>query len=743
MIKKLFFTFSLLFFSGIATAQVTIKGQVLDANQIPVEDAYIYNTSTLHHTHSDAKGFFSLKNNTLGDTIQIGLLGYQNHQLLVTSNSAENLIKIPLKTQRITLDELVLKSEDDILSSILLVDLRANPVNSSQELLRRVPGLFIGQHAGGGKAEQIFLRGFDVDHGTDVRIEVDGMPVNMVSHAHGQGYSDLHFLIPETIQKIDFGKGPYHADKGDFNTAGYVDFTTKESLDTNYALFELGDFNSQRLLTLLNVFKKENKTNAYLAVEHVRTDGAFESPQNFRRTNLFSKYTTRFKNYDKLSILGSYFTSEWTASGQIPQRAVDNGSITRFGAIDDTEGGNTSRLNLSAQHITSLGENQSLQTQAFYSYYDFELYSNFTFFLEDPINGDQIRQKENRSVLGLHSVWKNKKNRTESNIEYKIGAGFRRDQVNDNELSRTKNRTELLERIQFGDIQQWNAHSFFDVEVDFGKWEINAAARLDYFHFKYQDQLQNNVELSGDEWIVNPKFNLSYQANTELQLFLKSGIGFHSNDTRLVLQQNRNTFLPRAYGVDLGTVWKPSKKLLINTALWYLLSEEELVYVGDAGIVEPSGRSRRYGVDFGFRYQITDWLYLDSDVNWAYARSLEETPGNDFIPLAPDYTYTGGISVMNFHGFSGGFQMRYLDTRPANEDNSISARGYFITDVTMQYQWKQLELGIVIENLFDAAWNETQFETTSRLQNELTPTTEIHFTPGVPFYGRIRLAYHF
>ena len=720
-------------------AQNTVKGQVLDANAAPIEDAYIYNTSTQNHTHSDAKGFFTIKNNSIGDTLQIGLLGYTTQRILVNVKSLNSVVKVPLATERITLEELVIENEKDILSSVILVDLKANPVNSSQEMLRKVPGLFIGQHAGGGKAEQIFLRGFDVDHGTDVSIQVDGIPVNMVSHAHGQGYSDLHFLIPETIQKIDFGKGPYKADQGDFNTAGYVNFKTREKLERNQIGLEIGDFNSQRLFAMVNLMQPSNKSNWYAVSEHIRTDGPFESPQNFRRTNIFSKYTTRFENYDQLSILGSYFTSEWTASGQIPQRSVDDGSITRFGAIDDTEGGNTSRLNLRGEYISSIRENSSLKTSGYYSYYDFELYSNFTFFLEDPINGDQIRQKERRFIFGGQSVLSS----SGSNIDFKVGTGFRADFIRDNELSRTRNRSDVLQRIQLGDINQWNAFSFIDTEFDLEKLEINLGARLDYFRFQYEDALQNNQEFSDNQWMINPKLNLSYTFNDAVQLYLKSGIGFHSNDTRVVLQQNNDNFLARAYGTDLGTIWKPSKRLLINTALWYLRSDDELVYVGDAGIVESSGRSRRYGWDFGFRYELTKGIYFDSDISWTHARSLEETAGNDYIPLAPDFTYTGGISMTNHKGFSGGIQMRYLDQRPANEDNSIVARSYFITDININYQWKQFELGLRVENLFDSEWNETQFATTSRLLNETVPVTEIHFTPGTPFYAKMHILYNF
>jgi outer membrane receptor protein involved in Fe transport len=238
--------------------------------------------------------------------------------------------------------------------------------------------------------------------------------------------------------------------------------------------------------------------------------------------------------------------------------------------------------------------------------------------------------------------------------------------------------------------------------------------------------------------------NFFFNQNENLQWFLKTGIGFHSNDARVVVQQQGEDILPRAYGADFGAIWKPVPKVVFNTALWYLFLEQEFVYVGDAGIVEPSGESKRYGLDLGLRYQITDWLYFDTDATLTHARSVEEPSGEDYIPLAPDFTLTGGLSVNNFKGFSGAIRYRFIDDRPANEDNSIVAEGYFVTDLNLSYEFaNNLVLGIAIENLFDTEWNETQFATESRLQNELEPVEEIHFTPGTPFFFKANISYRF
>jgi len=721
-----------------------LKGRVVDSFNQPIEDVYIYNSVENVHTHTDENGTFLLEKTFVNAVLQVGLLGFEKREILITKEDIKNGITITLVSKIFQLDELVLTQEINALQTIAKVDLDLNPVNSSQEILRKVPGLFIGQHAGGGKAEQLFLRGFDIDHGTDIALSVDGMPINMVSHAHGQGYSDLHFLIPETIQKINFGKGPYYANAGDFNTAGYVDFSTKEAINNNTVSLGFGDFNSLRTLGMFNLLDAKKDQNAYVAVEYIETDGPFNSPQNFNRINLFGKYNAFINNTDRISLTASHFTSSWDASGQIPEREINNGNITRFGAIDDTEGGFTSRTNFNVELNKILADNSLLKANAFYSHYNFELYSNFTFFLEDAVNGDQIKQFEDRDIFGINVQLSNTVNYGNVEATYTKGVGFRYDLVNDIELSHTKNRIETLEQIQLGDVKQTNMFAFFNADFEVGKFKISPAVRLDYFKFLYNDRLNPIYKtLSTSKAIVNPKLNFLYTQNDNLQWFLKSGIGFHSNDARVVLQQNTDKILPRAYGADFGNIWKPTQKLVLNTAVWYLLSEEELVYVGDAGVIEPSGKSERFGLDFGLRYQFTDWLYLDTDLTATKARSLENNSGEDYIPLAPDFTMSGGLSFNNLGNFSGGLRYRFIDDRPANEDNSIVADGYFVSDFNINYKMKAITFGVAIENIFDVDWKETQFATESRLQNEAASVEEIHFTPGTPFFAKATITYTF
>ncbi|MEL6810122.1 MAG: TonB-dependent receptor plug domain-containing protein [Bacteroidota bacterium] len=726
------------------TYSQTLEGTVIDEDGIPLEDVGVFNKNNGEHSHTDGNGNFSLPQTSVNDTVYFSRLGHTSYSLMILKKNLENPVTVTLQRTSVSLEQVVLVSKVDALSRIVAADIQVNPVKSSQEILRKVPGLFIGQHAGGGKAEQIFLRGFDVDHGTDVAISVDGMPVNMVSHAHGQGYADLHFVIPETLKNIKFGKGPYYANQGDFNTAGFVDLKLKKQIDNSLISSELGQFGTQRFVGMFNLLEEE-KSSAYIASELYVTDGPFESPQNFNRFNLMGRYLFSLPGDQELSMTASHFQSKWDASGQIPQRAVDQGVIGRFGAIDDTEGGQTSRTNLTVNHSKQINEGQTLETSAYVSRYDFDLFSNFTFFLEDPENGDQIRQFEERLLMGANTVWENDNiSLGKLDFDYKAGIGFRYDNVDNNQLSRTLNRQSVLERLAFGDVDQVNTYGFVSADYKSGDFTFNPVLRLDYFNFDYANKLSETYDNQSEEKVAfSPKFNTIYNPTPGAQFFLKTGIGFHSNDARVVTSNGGEKTLPAAYGVDLGTILKPTDGLVVNATLWSLFSEQEFVYVGDAGIVEPSGRTRRLGFELGARYQATDWLYMYADANYTHARSVEEQEGMDFIPLAPKLTSIGGLVIDGKRGFSGGINYRYIDDRPANEDNSIIAEGYLVADANLNYNFRNWTVSLMVENIFDTAWNETQFATESRLFNESSPVEEIHFTPGSPFYIRGKISVRF
>lgn len=745
--KKIILIYCLtLYFSNLFAAHIVLTGQVLDSQtKEALVGATVYTTDFSAGTETDILGKFTLKPDSTCQTVLISYIGYETQEIEV--KNFEKGLKIFLEPGTLDLESVVISSNDKSLSTIAGIDVNLRPIKSSQDVLRSVPGLFIGQHAGGGKAEQIFLRGFDIDHGTDIAISVDGMPVNMVSHAHGQGYADLHFVIPELIQSVDFGKGPYYATQGNFNTAGYVDFQTKNSLERSSVKLEAGQFNTIRTVALLDLLGKETKSkgqSAYLAGEFQASDGPFESPQNFKRLNLQGKYTHSMSDNRFFSLQFSNFSSRWDASGQVPIRAIKNGQITRFGAIDDTEGGETTRTNLTAKFIQTLPNGTTVKNQFYYSKYTFNLFSNFTFFLEDPVNGDQIEQKEDRNIYGYQASGEKTVEYDNFLMTHQLIAGFRYDQINDNQLSRTKDRQLILNRLAFGDVDEVNAYLAINEDIELGKLLINAGLRLDYFQYEYRDKLVSPfARLTEKKTIASPKLNFLYNANRQTQIYLKTGVGFHSNDTRVVVAQGGNEVLPQAYGADFGINWKPTKKLFLNTAIWTLFLEQEFVYVGDAAIVEPSGKTFRKGIDLSARYQLTDWMFADLDFNYTQAESTEDPEDANRIPLAPTMTSIGGLTFQFKKGFSGSLRYRYIKDRPANEDNSIIAEGYTIVDANLNYAVKNVEVGIAVENLLNTAWREAQFETESRLQNELEPVSEIHFTPGTPFFLKGKVTYFF
>ena len=731
---------SLLIFSFISLEAQTYEATVTDDKDNPVSFALITAPKYITHTHSDDDGRFRLTGLSLGDTLEISHLSYEPQTVIIETFLLQNII---LEESNVSLDAIVISNEltsTDILSE---VDTKIKPVNSSQELLTKMTGLFIGQHAGGGKAEQIFLRGFDIDHGTDINITADGIPVNMVSHAHGQGYADLHFLIPETIESIDFGLGPYHADQGNFNTAGYVDFSTRNNINENLLKLEYGQNETMRVMSMLELFQNENN-NAYIAGEYLYSNGPFISPQNFIRTNIIGKYSSQPSLSTSLNVSLSHFNSSWDASGQIPERAVNDGTITRLGAIDDTEGGYTSRSNIIVDHMKFLDANSVIKSKIYLSNYNFQLFSNFTFFLEDEENGDQIMQKENRFLYGVNIEYSRSKHFSNISAHMNIGLDFRADKSLDNQLANTLNRNTVLNYVQKGDISENNLGTYLDIELDFGKFKLNPSARVDQFFFTYLDKLSPTyTNVSASKSIVSPKMSLFYNLSKNLQFYSKFGKGFHTNDARAFITDDDLKTIPAAYGYDLGAVWKPITSLLLNMTYWNLFLEQEFVYVGDAGVIEPSRETLRKGFDISMRYQPLEWLYISSDINYTIARSLNVESSESFIPLAPHLALKTGATIKHNSGFGGSLDVRHLADRPANEDNSIIATGYTVVDLSANYSFHNLSIVFQIQNLLNTEWNETQFATESRLFDEKESTTEIHFTPGTPLFVKGILEYRF
>ncbi|WKK66247.1 TonB-dependent receptor [Lutimonas zeaxanthinifaciens] len=727
-------------------AHHVIKGKVVDkVNNSPLSGASVMIKDSSEGTITDEWGGFTLSTEQDEGIIIVSFLGYRTQEISFSSHSG--LINVLMDTDAIDLEDVYIDGSHVTPSSIAQIDVNIRTVSSSQDVLRVVPGLFIAQHAGGGKSEQIFLRGFDADHGTDVNISVDGLPVNMVSQAHGQGYADLHWVIPELVHNVEFGKGTYYAERGDFTTAGYVEFKTLGFLDKNMIKVEAGQFNTFRTVGMFNLLNESlnEKRNSFVAMEYFTTDGPFDDPQNLNRFNFFARYNEAINQSNMLSISASLFNSSWDQSGQIPQSLVEDGSLSRWGSLDPTEGGSTSRMNLSAKLKTQFNNDGALTNQIYFTRYNFDLYSNFTFYLNDSINGDQIRQKESRNLIGYNASYKKSfLFAGENKIDTEIGAGFRLDDIDDSQLLHTKKRYEVIDTTNYGDINEQNLNLFGKITWQKNKWMVNLGLRFDAFGFSYMDKTEaDKIKNSKKQAIVSPKLNVAFNATNRFQLYLKLGQGFHSNDARVVTRNDSLPTLAKAQGADFGLIWKPSPRVILNTVIWQMNLESEMVWSGDAGTWEPSGRTRREGIDFSLRWQVVDWLFFDTDINYSLGRFVDQPEGSNYIPLAPEWTSTGGFTINSIQKWSGSVRYRFMSDRPADEFNSVTALGYTVFDTMINYAYRNWTFGISAENLFNTKWNEAQFAGDYRVSQTSEPDYGLTFTPGTPFYlkGSVRFQF--
>jgi outer membrane receptor protein involved in Fe transport len=745
---------------------------------------------TVHGTVSGIHGDYILRDIPAGEqTLIFSYIGYDTYEVPMEFKEGEekefNLVLLP---GSIDLSAVSVEARQPFSAAsskaIRDFDLKIKPVRSAQDMLLLVPGLFIAQHAGGGKAEQIFMRGFDADHGTDVGISVDGMPVNMVSHGHGQGYADLHFVIPEIIDGMTVFKGPYFSQYGNFGTAGSVTFTTTDHPDHNLVKLEGGMFNTAKATAVLKIPTTGKHQSAYLAGQYYHSDGPFESPQGFNRANIYGKFHTHITPRSELGIVVGAFSSAWDASGQIPQRAIDEELITRWGAIDDMEGGITGRYNISVDYHFMEGYEHDFMVQAFVSKYDFKLYSNFTFWLNDSIDGDMIEQSDHRTIYGINTNYSLRKTLGRIRSLTKVGGSYRGDNM-DVSLWKSPDRIRKSVRTD-NNINEVNMAFWLEEDLVFSQlFKLQLGLRGDYFTFHSIDHL-DYPEFPGNglphasgyaqSTILSPKLNMVLSPASNFDLYLNMGTGFHSNDARdvIIAQRSREIIharekqgvdpaeiehellarnldpaqrdiktLPRAAGVELGTRFSLGTNILISLAGWYLHMEEELVFVGDEGSTEISGETRRKGLDAEIRMQLARWIWVDVDLNLSDGRYVNEPVDANYIPLAPRIASQGGINFLHPAGIEAAVRYRYLGDRPANQDNSVVATGHFLNNIILAYKFRGFRVFTQLENLYNITWNEAQFDTESRLFYETVPVSELHFTPGNPFNVQVGFSYEF
>jgi outer membrane receptor protein involved in Fe transport len=614
-------------------------------------------------------------------------------------------------------------------------DLQLRPSNTPSDVMRLTPSLTIGQHHGGGKADQILFRGFDSDHGTDFAVCIDGMPVNMVSHAHGQGYADMHWLIPETIDRVEIYKGPYFVHLGDFGTSGAMNIITKKDDKDSTLTLSGGSYNTQRYMGILSA-PEGTPLRPFIAGEFYHNDGPFKSENNYSRYNLLAKFGLLSTANSNLNFLGTFYKTAWDASGELPVRAVRSGEIGRFGSFDPSEGGKSERQNLSLLYNYT-DANQSFNAQTWVSWYQLQLWSNFSLFLNDEVNGDGIEQRDKRFLAGNNINYRRAYNLWGLPMESFIGSQSRLDHIRVGLFNQTNRRRR--ETVKNNYIDQTNLGWFAQQEIRPTSWlRTQIGARMDNFWFDVEQigEVLEPISGQGSATIVNPKLNFIFTPFPDshlakgTNLFLNFGGGFHSNDARVFVQDPEKE-VPRFWGGEVGSKTRLFDRLDVTLSYWRSYLESELVFVGDEGTFEPSGPSHRHGVESEFRYDILPWLSYDLDLSYTWAKFTN----GDKVPLAPRFLAFTGITARHESGVQGRLQLRHVGSRYGIEDGSIKTPSSTIFDLFLKYVWQRYEFFVEFQNLANNKSRSAEHVFQSRLQTEPSGvgTLDSHFTPGDPF----------
>ena len=613
----------------------------------------------------------------------------------------------------------------------------AKPLLRPGEMLESVPGVIVTQHSGDGKANQFFLRGFNLDHGTDFLTTVAGMPVNLPSHAHGQGYSDLNFMIPELVARVDYKKGPYFAEEGDFSSAGAAHFHYLDRMKESVASATAGGFGYRRVL-LAGSPKPETGKLLY-ALELVNNDGPWANPNDFRKLNAVLRYNHGARD-DGYSVTAMHYRGKWNATDQIPQRAVDSGLVSRFGAIDQTDGGESQRSSLSYDMRKPFLGGQ-FQMVAYVIKNRLQLNSNFTFFQDDPVNGDQFQQYDSRTVMGItpNWLWTGQWGDVQSIV--KAGVQLRRDNIDRVGLYNTAAR-QRLSTTREDRVRETGGGMYVENSLQWtAKFRSVFGLRADYTNMDVASNLAANSGNRNDH-LASPKLNLIFGPWEKTEYFISAGSGFHSNDARgAVITLDPKTLAPAAQapvlvcsrGAELGvrSEWVP--KLQSSLALWRLSLDSELVFAGDAGTTLASRPSLRHGIEWSNRYRPRPWLLIDADISASKARFTDDDPAGQRIPGSIDRVAAVGVTLEQFGRWSGAAQMRYFGPRPLIEDGSVYSRSTLTANLRIGYRLdKKLRIGLDVFNLFNRRASDIDYFYASQLRGEAVPVNDVHFHPLEP-----------
>ena len=625
-------------------------------------------------------------------------------------------------------------------------DVNAQPFARPGEALEVVPGLIVTQHSGEGKANQYFLRGFNLDHGTDLAISVDGMPVNMPTHGHGQGYADINFMIPELIQSVNVRKGPYFADVGDFGSAGSVAIDYINRLPKNILEMTNGTFGYHRGLAAGSTAVGAGTLLA--AVEGVKYDGPWDVPDNVRKLNGVLRYSQGTAT-DGFTLSAMAYSNGWNSTDQVAQRAIDQGIIGRFGTLDPTDGGVSSRFSLSSNWAQSSEYGQT-KVNAYAINSSLRLYNNFTYFLDDPINGDQFSQMDRRTVYGLNASHAVDVRVAGIETQTRIGLQTRGDDIRVG-LFKTFQR-ETLSTVREDSVREGNVGVWADTTARWTDWlRTTVGVREDYFAGRV---ISDTPENSGNTQasMTSPKAGIVLGPWYKTEFYGNAGYGLHSNDIRgatitvdpidKVTPQDRVPLLVRSKGAEIGVRTKAIEGLTSSLAVFVLDFDSELLFVGDAGTTEASRPSRRVGVEWTNQYKVLPWMRLDLDAAYTKARFSDFDAAGNFIPGAPAWVVVGGVTFGGETGWFGALRGRYFGPRPLIEDDSVRSQASLIFNARAGYRFDNgLKLQLDVLNLFNAKTNQIEYYYLSRLPGEpIGGVADRHVHPAEPLAVRLTLA---
>ena len=627
--------------------------------------------------------------------------------------------------------------------------IESRPTLRPGEILEFVPGLIVSQHSGDGKANQYYLRGFNLDHGTDFATWVDGMPINMRTHAHGQGYTDLNFLSPELVSQIDYKKGPYYANEGDFASAGAAHFGLIDRVDRGIASITGGEHGYVRGLVI-----DSNAVGAgtlLYAIDTTYNNGPWTNPEHARRTSGVLRYSQGTPD-NSFSVTAMGYDATWTSTDQIPQRAVDSGLIDRFGAIDPSDGGKTSRYSLSfdARHGSDSG---LLKFDAYAVASRLNLYNDFTYFLDDPVHGDQFEQSESRKVFGFDLSQSFFGRLAGLDMENTVGLQARYDRLDPVALYADVARVRIATTRTDG-VKEASGGLYVENKVKWNDWMRSVVAgRYDAYHFDVASNLTANSGRVSDH-IASPKASLILGPWDSTEFFFNYGQGFHSNDARGVTSTlspsdgseiQRAVPLVKTRGEEVGARTEIVPGLQSSLALWRLALASELVFSGDAGDTEVSRASRRQGIELSNHYIASPWLLFDVDFAVSHAKYTQHDAIGDFIPGSVDKVASFGISVMTRGPWFGHVQWRYFGPRPLIEDNSVRSGSTSLTSARVGYIVdRNIKVALDVFNLFDRKASDIDYFYASRLPTEAAAgVADIHFHPVEPRTARVSVTARF